>query len=398
MRILTTLTYYRPHYSGLTIYTERLARALAKRGHQVTILTSRFDEHLPARETLDGIEIIRPKVWFHISKGVIMPGMFLEAWKWTRWADVVHLHVPQLDAAAIALISKLRRKPVILTYHCDLRLPQGIIHRLANLASNIANRVTAQLADVIVHNSRDYAENSPFLRTYLKKVRPIFPPVELPAINEDNIQAFRRKYHIAEDEKVIGMAARLASEKGVEHLVLAMFDVLRTFPKARVLFVGPTQEVVGEERYAARLWPLIEALGEHWTFLGVVPEDEMAAFFRVCDVTVLPSINSTESFGLVQVESISCGTPVIATDLPGVRVPVHMSKMGHIVPPANPQALAKALIDVLSKPKPFNNDGAKNLISHASPLAVAEEYEHIFASLIAIHGVQENRKAAVRPK
>ena len=59
MRILIALTYYRPHYSGLTIYAERQARALAARGHQVTILTSRFDPNLPKEEIRDGVEVMR---------------------------------------------------------------------------------------------------------------------------------------------------------------------------------------------------------------------------------------------------------------------------------------------------------------------------------------------------
>ena len=132
MRILIALTYYRPHYSGLTIYAEREARALVARGHQVTILTSRFDKSLKAHEFRDGVEVIRPKVWFHISKGVIMPAMPLWAWKLVRQADVVHLHVPQLDAALISIFSRLLRKPVVLTYHCDLRLPKGLVHSIAN--------------------------------------------------------------------------------------------------------------------------------------------------------------------------------------------------------------------------------------------------------------------------
>ena len=115
MRILTTLTYYRPHYSGLTIYAERLARALVERGHQVTILTSRYDPALPARENRDGVQVIRPHVLMHVSKGVLMPTMFYRAWVNIRHAEVVHLHLPQLDAAYIALISRLMNKPVVLT-------------------------------------------------------------------------------------------------------------------------------------------------------------------------------------------------------------------------------------------------------------------------------------------
>src|SRR4030042_3726117 len=114
MHILTALTYYRPHYSGLTIYAEREAVALGKRGHQVTILTSRFDNQLPANERRDGIEIVRPRVLFHISKGVIMPSMPFWAWKLARKADVIKLHVPQLDAALNAMLCKRMGKKDVL--------------------------------------------------------------------------------------------------------------------------------------------------------------------------------------------------------------------------------------------------------------------------------------------
>ena len=208
MHILIALTYYRPHYSGLTIHAEREARALVARGHRVTILTSRFDANLPANEVSDGVEIIRPRVWSRLSKGVIMPSMPYWAWKLARQADVIHLHVPQLDAAPIAIICRMIGKPIVLTYHCDLRLPQGFIHSIANLVSNLANHVTARSADVIVHNTRDYAENSAFMKRYLNKLHPIYPPVEVMSISEADREAFRKKFNIHPEQLIIGMAAR----------------------------------------------------------------------------------------------------------------------------------------------------------------------------------------------
>ena len=377
MRILIALTYYRPHYSGLTIHAEREARALAERGHQVTVLTSRFDPALPFREVQHGVEIIRPRVLMHISKGVIMPSMPYWAWKLARQADVVHLHAPQFDAAAIALLARLNRKPVVLTYHCDLRLPAGTVHAIANQISNLANHITGRLANVIVHNTRDYAENSPFLQDYLEKVHPILPPVEVTPITLQDREDFRRKFKIKPGQRLIGMAARLATEKGVEYLAEALPIVLERFPQARVLFVGPHQNVVGEEDYAQRLAPLIESLGEHWSFLGVVSPTQMTTFFHECEVTVLPSINSTESYGLVQVESMTCGTPVIATDLPGVRVPVTMSGSGLIVPARNHLALAEALIAILENPSSFSGNPAI-VVQQSMPEAVAIEYEKTF--------------------
>lgn len=381
MHILIALTYYRPHYSGLTLYAEREARALAARGHKVTVLTSRYNKHLPSIEKIDGVEIVRLDVSFRISKGVIMPSIPFRAWKLLRNSDVLHLHVPQLDAAFMAVIARILGKPVVLTYHCDLRLPAGPIHRIANAASNFANHITASSADVIVVNTQDYADHSKFLKRYLEKTRPIYPPVIVSGIDKDQIESFRNKFDILPDQKIIGMAARLASEKGVEFLAQSLPDVLGQIPNARVLFVGPHQDIVGEENYAEKLSPLIKGLADHWTYLGILSPDEMAAFFHLSDVIVLPSINSTESYGLVQVESMTCGTPVIASDLPGVRIPVQKTGMGMVIPPADVEKLSGALKKVLNNPAGYKGN-PDDLLFLSKPDVVAKTYEEIFMRLI----------------
>jgi glycosyltransferase involved in cell wall biosynthesis len=382
MRILISLMYYRPHYSGLTIYSERLARALTARGHQVTVLTSRFDDNLPAQEVMDGVRIIRPWVMFKISKGVIMPEMPVWAWKLIRKSDIINAHVPQPDAAVINSLGSLLGKPSVLTYHCDLQLPHGFVHYLANQGSHLANHISAKFADVIVTNTLDYAQNSPFLSRYLEKIHPIPPPIELSPIDPDDITAFRKKNGIQPGQRIIGMAARLASEKGVEYLVQALPAVLSKFPSARVLFAGQYQGVLGEEVYAKKLAPLINELGDHWKFLGTLSPKEWSVFFHEAEVSVLPSINSTESFGMVQVESMFCGTPVISTDLPGVRQPVLMTGMGLSVPPKNAQALSAALIEVLSSPNGFGGD-RQEVINRFSPSSIAAQYESLFERIIA---------------
>lgn len=383
MRVLISLMYYRPHYSGLTIYTERLARALAARGHEVTVLTSRFDPKLPAQERLNGVTIIRPHVLLRISKGVIMPSLPIWAWKLIRRADVVNAHVPQPDAAVIASIGALFHKPVVLTYHCDLQLPKGVVHYFANQGSHLTNHLAAKLADCIITNTRDYAEHSPFMRRYLGKVQPVLPPIELAAVSEMQVKAFREKYSIRPGQRVIGMAARLATEKGVEYLVEAMPEVLLSHPEARVLFAGQYTGVLGEEEYAHKLAPLIDQLGSQWTFLGILSPVELAAFFHVADVTVLPSINSTESYGMVQAESMISGTPVVASDLPGVRQPVLTCGMGLIVPPQDAHALAHALTEILDDPSRF---GEKSQVPEIfSPDTTAKSYERVFLELLADH-------------
>ncbi len=381
MKILVALTYYRPHISGLTIYVERAARALAARGHEVRILTSQYDRRLPLEEIRDGVRIRRVPVWFRISKGVIMPTIGIWATRLARWADVLWLHLPQFDAAGIALRGRLFRKPVVLTYHCDVTLPPGWINRLANIAVHTMDHLAARLADVIVTYTEDYARHSPYLSRYLHKVRVIPPPVEIPAPRPEAVAAFRARWGL-ENQVVIGMAARLAAEKGVEYLLEALPHILAVHPNARVLFAGPYQNVLGEEAYARRLAPLFERYRDHWTFVGVLEPEEMAAFFASCDVVVLPSLNATESFGLVQVEAMLCGTPVVASDLPGVRVPTQTTGMGRTVPPRDSQALARAILEVLAN-RPAYCRPREWVEQHYHTQRTASEYEALFAELLA---------------
>jgi glycosyltransferase involved in cell wall biosynthesis len=381
MHILIALTYYHPHKSGLTIYVRRLARALAARHHQVTVLTSQYDPALPQTETLEGVQVVRIPVGFHVSKGVIMPGLPARAWKLMRTADVVNLHVPQFDAFFMAIMAGLLRKPVVLTYHCDLLLPRGVINHIANIVSNLANRISILLSRKVITNTLDFARHSPYLRSHLKKVVEIHPPIDTLDVKESDISAFRKKYHITASDQLIGMVARLATEKGVEHLVAALPDVLRAHPQARVMFVGQYQNVMGEAAYAARLAPMIKALEEHWTFLGVIPDRELSAFYRVCRVLVFPSINSTDSFGMVQVEAMSCGLPVVASDMPGIRQPVLMTGMGRVVPPCEPAQLAEAINELLDRPLKLS-DLARQWMSQLAPQEVAEKYEDVFREYI----------------
>ena len=377
MHILIALTYYHPHKSGLTIYVKRLAHALAARKHKVTVLTSQYDSALPLEEKQNGVRIIRLPVGFHVSKGVIMPGLPRRAWQLIREADVVNLHVPQFDAFGMAIMARLQRKPVVLTYHCDLLLPRGFVNHIANIVSNMANRISIRLSKKVVTNTLDFARHSPFLRSHLKKVIEIHPPIDTLGVSAGEIAAFRKKYNISNEDQVIGMVARLATEKGVEYLVDALPDVIAIHPNARVMFVGQSQHVMGEDAYAAKLAPMIAALGRHWTFLGVIPDKELTAFYHACHLLVFPSINSTDSFGMVQVEAMSCGLPVIASDMPGIRQPVLLTGMGKVIPPRDPVSLAAAIngmLDCSVKP----SDLAKVFLHDLTPAEVAAKYEAVF--------------------
>jgi glycosyltransferase involved in cell wall biosynthesis len=350
VKVLLVLTYYHPHVSGLTIYVKRLATTLAQRGHQVTVLTSRYDRSLPLLEVLDGVRVIRVPVHFRVSKGVLMPSFPARAWTLIRSHDVVSVHLPQFEASLLAGLGRLAGRPVVLTYHCDLQLPSGWFNRFVDRVVFASNYLAGHMAQAVVAYTQDFAEHSNFLSRFLRKVHVIPPPVIMPAPAPQDVEAFRGR-HDLEGRPVVGMAARLATEKGVEVLIGAMPRLLEQFPRLKVLFAGQYQDVMGEETYYRRLMPLIEELGpEHWEFLGVLNQDQMPAFFAACDVLVVPSLNSTESFGLVQVEAMLCGTPSIASNLPGVRQPPRMTGMGEVTPIGDSPALAEAIARIVEEP------------------------------------------------
>ncbi|MCJ7532023.1 MAG: glycosyltransferase family 4 protein [Anaerolineales bacterium] len=382
MRILIALTYYRPHTSGLTIYVERLSKALARRGHQVTVLTSHFDHRLPLEEQSDGVRVVRAPVMLRISKGVIMPTFGWLATRLVLEHDVIHLHLPQFDAAGVALRGRLLGKPTVITYHCDLELPTGPFNRFVNYVVDLMNNLAAIFTHRIVTYTQDFADHSPYLQRYRSKVNVITPPAELPRVSPGEIEAFRAQHNPENHRPVVGMAARFAAEKGVEVLLDALPGILERFPRAQVLFAGQYRDVLGEEAYFQRLIPRIQKYQEegHWQFLGILDPAKMAAFYPNLDVLVVPSLNSTESFGLVQIEAMMNGVPVVASNLPGVRQPVHMTGMGEIAEIGDAASLKQALLLVLERPDDYRGDPA-DITRRFSPDVTAAAYEKLFNEL-----------------
>jgi glycosyltransferase involved in cell wall biosynthesis len=383
MKILTVLTYYRPHTSGLTIYAERLARAFARRGHQVTVMTAQYDPSLPGEEMLDGVKIIRVPVVGRVSKGVLAPTFGLVATKLVAQHDVLQLHLPQFDAPGVALRGRLFGRPAVLTYHCDLHLPPGLFNRFVDLVVKFQNNMAGLLANHIVTYTQDYADHSAYLSRYASKLTPILPPVELPTPAPEAVAAFAREHHVKERRPVIGMVTRFASEKGVEILLEAFPAILKKYPNAQVLFAGQYQNVMGEQAYFNHLIPQIREyeMSGHWKFLGNLDPVQLAAYYPNLDVLTVPSLNSTEAFGLVQIEAMMNGVPCVPSALPGVRQPVMMHGMGKVSEIGDAGSLASAILDVLNDPEKYGGDIAAIKKAY-DPDSIAAEYEKIFAKLL----------------
>ena len=114
-----------------------------------------------------------------------------------------------------------------------------------------------------------------------------------------------------------------------------------------MLVIAGEKEKVAGGTVTNRLVNLAQKHKDQILFTGFIEDTLLEHFYSSCDVFVLPSVDRLESFGMVQVEAMLCGTPVVAAERPGVSLPILTTGMGRIVPPKNPRALADGIIEVL---------------------------------------------------
>ncbi len=350
MRILTTLTYYYPHWTGLTAFAVRIAEGLAARGHEVTVLTSQHTPELTLQEEHNGVRIVRLKPLLRLSRGQVMPGFFSAVTRLVREHDVVQVHTPMLETALVAHLAHSAGRKMLLTHHGDLVMPAGLYNQIVQTGVGWMLGLGAQEADRITIYTDDYARNSTFLRPHLDKTVAVLPPVVFPRPDLEDAAAWRRDLGI-EDAQVIGFAGRWVEEKGFDYLLQALPAILERCPRAMLVYAGETRVVY--ERFYERCLPLLRAHADRILELGLITDHQrMANFYAMCDVFALPS--RTDCFASVQVEAMLCGVPVVASDIPGARQVVRLTGMGTLVAPQNPAALAEGIVTVLREPAAYH--------------------------------------------
>lgn len=338
--------YYLPNPSGYTIYQQRLAEGLVERGHQVTVLCSHHLKETPYEEWINGVRVVRSKVLFRFRKGAVMPLFWYDLRRLLGGHDVFHRHLPGLmDAYASTRIAKSMGKPIVFTHHCDIYLPFGLLNDAIEAAMHTEMRYAGALADKIITYSEDYASYSRFLSLYRHKVDSVYPPIVIGKPDDEKARAWKARLGLS-GKRLVGFAGRFAADKGGDVLLKAIPPLLKEVPDAHVVFAGEFKHVLGETFYEECL-PLVEAVRDHVTFLGNQPASEMPHFYRMCDVTCVPSTNSTESWLMAQTEGMLCGTPAVSTDLPGVRESIRVTGMGELVRPHDPPGTAAALARVI---------------------------------------------------
>lgn len=373
--MLHVLYFYAPYRSGLTLYAERLCRELAARGHRVTVIAARHDPALAPDERLDGVRVIRLPVAGSFSRAVILPALVPAVMRHLRGTRILHLHVPLAEAAVLAGIGRGMGKRVIVTHMADLDLTGSRLERIASSVALGSGVIGGRLADRVVTNTHDRARVSPFVRKLGDNVSVVAPPIEIAMPRPGAGDEMRRRYGMGSGP-VIGFVGRMVFEKGIEVLAKAIPIVRDRMPDAMFAFAGPTTGPNG----APLTGPWDAELARHPAAvrrLGPLSPQELADFYAFCDVLVLPSTNWTETFGMVQVEAMLCGTPVIATDLPGVREPVGRTGMGRVLPAGDVDALAAAILEVVANRERYVQP-AEEIRRRYSLTATVDAYEALY--------------------
>ncbi len=348
-KVLTVLTFYDPHWTGLTVFARRIAEGLVDGGAEVTVLCTHHDPATPRREVRNGVEVVRVPTAGRVSRTLLMPGLPLELHRLVPEHDVVQLHSPMAEAELVALVCRLHDVPLVVTHQGDVVMPDApadqVVQRLMRAT---LRRTFQQAARVVTHNDDYAAHASPAMAG--PRALAIDPPVTFDPPEPGAADALRAELGLG-GRPVIAFAGRWVEEKGFDVLLRAAPKVLASVPDAAFVFAGETS--VSYEQTRERAQPLVDALGPSLIELGLLLDQRrLAAFYAMADVFVLPS--RSDCHASVQIEAMLCGTPVVASDIVGARSIIGRTGAGLLVPPEDPDALAAAIAEVLVDPHRFD--------------------------------------------
>ncbi len=378
--ILVFLTYHLPNISGITIETQRLSEQLVKQGFSVTILTSQHKKTLPRKQVLKNVKIIRLPTIGKIGKQPIQPSYLYKIIKHIRQADIIHLHWPYAESFYVAVWTMILKKPLFITHHVDepdFSTMTPVLRKISQKALYFSHLISGKLCQLIIPRTKDYADHSPLLQNFKNKLKfcpPLIYDFSPRPVDLNYFQEMFKQY-----KYVIGFSGRFSKQKGIAYLLKAIPLLKKELGQNFVItFAGPDKEVIGESHYA-ELQPLIAKHKRNLIFLGNLNHQKLFAFYQTIDCLVLPSIHRAESFGQVQVEAMLRNTPVIATNLPGARIPILKTGMGKLVSPQSSSELTEAIIEVLKNPEKYRNkrEKAKKLYC---PEKVVSFYTQLFSN------------------
>jgi len=339
MKILVLCPSYFPIRGGTEQVVHELASRL-KAENEVVILTIRWDKSWPRRESIDGIDVHRAGYWrvrglTTISKCV---ALFFKTTALSRRAkfDVVHMfHVLETGCAAYLMKRVLRRPLVITLAGWETYDP---LLKLSKRQAFIV-RTVMKASDLVTAPSRFQAAAGQ--RQGYKKDIVVVPHGGSIAGREIRERAEAKKRLGLEGKKVILSVQRLQPRKGLTGLLAAVPSIVASQPEAHFLIVGEGPEEINLKAQARAL-----GIEKHLTFAGFVPDADLPAYYSAADLFVLPTLY--EAFGLVYVDALSFGIPVVTTENGGA-LDIINPQNGMLVPVNDPEKLGRAAIAALGR-------------------------------------------------
>jgi glycosyltransferase involved in cell wall biosynthesis len=339
VRIAHVTATFPPYYAGTGLVCYYNARELARRGHEVHVFTAQVEGAL-LEEEIEGFQVHRLKPWFRFGNAPFMPGLLM-----LKGFDLIHLHHPFIfGAEMVRLVSSLRRVPYVLTHHNDL-IGNGFRKPLFEIYRLFTARFVFRGASLILAVTKDHAlagVHSKLLISLMNKLveHPNGVDVEIfsPQTEKD-----RSKYKLPENSQVILFVGALDSAHYYRRVDLLLKAFRRLGDEELFLLLVGGGNLVDDLKMLAQQLDV----EKRTRFLGNISHEQLPQLYNLADVVVLPS-SIQESFGLVLVEAMACGTPVITSNLPGVQGIVEDGVNGYLVPPADEDELTLTLRQFLS--------------------------------------------------
>ena len=344
--------YYRPVPGGIENHCYHLCTRL--RDHvELTVLVSHTAART-VRETVDGVQVIRVPRYGEVASTPVSPGLFSHL-RCAR-ADIFHVHLPNPMAVASYLLARPRGKLVVM-YHSDVIRQKKLLKVYRPALETFLSR-----ADAIIATAPQNVDHSPVLSGFKDRTTVIPLGVE----SDDFRLTPERRERVAELRKrfgsrVVFFVGRHIYYKGIDHLIRAMQDV------DAHLVIGSDGPLTPELRRLSRSLDLTGRI----TFVGRITDDDLPCYYLASDVFCLPSVARSEAFGIVQLEAMACGVPVVSSRLTTGVVYVNRDGVtGLTVPPGNASALAAALNRLLG------DDTLRTTLGRQACERVRREFTH----------------------
>jgi rhamnosyl/mannosyltransferase len=291
---------------------------------QVTVLTTSLGLRSVAHDDA-GVHVLKMGRVATVASTPLSPGLVAQ-FRHLR-PDITHLHHPY-PLAEVAYLMWGRRR-MVMTYHSDI-----VRQRLLARAYRPVLKRVLMRANCIIASSPQYVASSSVLSTVADKCLVIPFGIDLgafEAIEEQRVHAWRARL----GHPLVLFVGRLRYYKGLEYLLEAMVSL----PDVRLAVAGRGEM---EKGWRAQAQSLGLSQRVHW--LGDVSQADLPSLYAAADVFVLPASHRSEAFGLVQVEAMAAGVPVVSTDLgTGVSYVNLHGETGLVVPPGQSAPLARAI-------------------------------------------------------